>query len=181
MCKDPASPYASGRRGYRWLKLKRPLDTLDVVIVGAEWGHGKRRSVLSDYTFAVRDESGGELRIIGKAYGGLTDAEIADLTERLKAITVEQQGRYRTIRPEIVLEVEFNNIQRSDRHNSGYALRFPRIVRIRRDKGDTDINSLADVARMHELLTASDPVAANASAKLNIPSPLGGPWGRVSG
>src|SRR5205085_5792536 len=99
MCKDPDSAYRSGRRGHSWLKLKRPLDTLDAVIVGAEWGHGRRRNVLSDYTFAVRDTENNRLVTIGKAYNGLTDAEILDMTERLKEMTLQDFGRYRTVRP----------------------------------------------------------------------------------
>ena len=113
MAKQPEAPYASGRRGAQWLKVKRPLDTLDVVVVGAEWGHGKRRAVLSDLTFAVRDEDTGRLVTIGKAYNGLTDVEIRAMTERLLALTVEDHGHYRTVRPEIVLEVAFNHLQRS--------------------------------------------------------------------
>jgi ATP-dependent DNA ligase len=155
MLKQPGSPYASGRRGYHWLKLKRPMETLDVVVVGAEWGHGKRHRVLSDYTFAVRDHITGELSTIGKAYGGLTDAEIRDMTERLKALTVHDLGHYRAVRPEIVLEVAFNNIQRSARHTSGYALRFPRIVRIRTDRSPDTISTLADVERLHAELQGS--------------------------
>lgn len=150
MCKDADSCYASGRRGYQWLKLKRPMETLDVVIVGAEWGHGKRRALLSDYTFAIRNEETGALLTIGKAYGGLTDADIGRMTVSLQAITQEEHGRYRTVRPEIVLEVEFNGIQKSARHRSGYALRFPRIVRIRDDKSPADISTLADVVRLWE-------------------------------
>jgi DNA ligase-1 len=148
MVKQPESPYASGRRGAQWLKLKRPLDTLDVVVVGAEWGHGKRRGVLSDVTFAVRDDATGKLVTIGKAYNGLTDAEIRDMTERLIALTIEDHGYYRTVRPEIVLEVAFNHLQRSARHTSGYALRFPRIVRERRDRSPESVSTLADVERL---------------------------------
>ena len=148
MAKAPESPYASGRRGAQWLKIKRPLETLDVVVVGAEWGHGKRRAVLSDLTFAVRDEATGQLVTIGKAYNGLTDAEIRATTDRLLALTVEDRGHYRTVRPEIVLEVAFNHLQRSARHASGYALRFPRIVRIRADRSPENASTLADVARL---------------------------------
>jgi DNA ligase-1 len=159
MCKDPESPYSSGRRGFQWLKVKKPLDTLDVVIVGAEWGHGRRRNVLSDYTFAVIDDrapaGGGSLSLanIGKAYGGLTDAEILEMTERLKVITVQDFGRYRSVRPEVVLEVEFNGIQESKRHKSGYALRFPRIVRIRGDKSPAEINKLSEVQARYRSLS----------------------------
>jgi DNA ligase-1 len=148
MAKLPDSPYASGRRGAQWLKIKRPLETLDVVVVGAEWGHGKRRAVLSDLTFAVRDEATGQLVTIGKAYNGLTDAEIRAMTERLVALTVEDHGHYRAVRPEIVLEVAFNHLQRSSRHASGYALRFPRIVRVRLDRSPENASTLADVARV---------------------------------
>jgi DNA ligase 1 len=152
MCKQPESPYASGRRGHYWLKVKRPLDTLDVVVVGAEWGHGKRRHVLSDLTFAVKDPATGDLVTIGKAYNGLTDAEIRDMTDNLIELTVQDTGHYRSVRPEIVLEVAFDHIQRSARHGSGYALRFPRIVRVRTDRSASDISTLPDVAQQHAAL-----------------------------
>ncbi len=141
--KDPSSPYEPGRRGRHWVKLKKELDTLDVVIVGAEYGHGKRARVLSDYIFAVR--SGDELRVVGKAYSGLTDKEIFGLTERLKEITVRDLGYRRLVKPEIILEVAFDNIQKSRRHNSGYALRFPRIKCIREDKTLQDIDTMEKV------------------------------------
>ena len=131
------------------------LETLDVIVVGAEWGHGRRRDVLSDLTFAVRDDTSGRLLTIGKAYNGLTDAEIVAMTERLRAITLEDHGHYRTVRPEIVLEVAFNHLQRSRRHTSGYALRFPRIVRIREDRAPENASTLADVERIAALLAAS--------------------------
>jgi len=132
MIKDPQSPYTPGRRGKSWLKLKRELATLDVVVTSAEYGHGKRIGVLSDYTFAVRD--GDRLLNIGKAYSGLTDVEIAEMTKWFLDHTIEDQGFRRIVEPKIVLEVAFNNIMKSDRHDSGYALRFPRIVRLRPDK-----------------------------------------------
>jgi ATP-dependent DNA ligase I len=154
MVKQPAAPYASGRRGAQWLKIKRPLETLDVVVVGAEWGHGKRRAVLSDLTFAVRDDATGQLATIGKAYNGLTDVQIREMTVRLLALTVEDRGHYRTVRPEIVLEVAFNHLQRSARHSSGYALRFPRIVRVRPDRSPENASTLADVARLAAALQA---------------------------
>src|SRR5262249_29053014 len=130
MIKDPKSFYTPGARGMFWFKLKKELATLDVVVVGAEFGHGKRNNVLSDYTFAVRDEITGELLPIGKAYSGLTDAEIAELTEHFKQNTIVNDGRYREVKPDIVLEVAFNSIQPSTRHASGLALRFPRIKAI---------------------------------------------------
>ncbi len=142
MAKDPQSIYLPGRRGLAWLKLKKAYATLDVVVVGVEWGHGKRRNVLSDYTFAVRDEATDRLLPVGKAYSGLTDAEIAHYTEHFLQNTLEEKGRYRLVQPDVVLEVAFDTIQPSDRHASGYALRFPRIVRIRDDKTAREIDTL---------------------------------------
>jgi DNA ligase-1 len=143
MAKDPESIYLPGRRGLAWLKLKKAYATLDVVVVGVEWGHGKRRGVLSDYTFAIRDESTGALLPVGKAYSGLTDAEIAHYTEFFIQHTLEDFGRYRLVQPVVVLEVAFDTIQKSNRHASGYALRFPRILHIREDKPVSEIDTLA--------------------------------------
>lgn len=154
MVKDPESLYSPGRRGLGWLKLKKALATLDVVVTGVEWGHGKRKGVLSDYTFAVYDEASDRLVNIGKAYSGLTDAEIAQMTDYFKSITLKDYGRFRLVQPEVVLEVAFDAITESGRHNSGYALRFPRIKQIRRDKTPRDIDTLANVARMHHAFTA---------------------------
>jgi DNA ligase-1 len=142
MLKDPESFYWPGNRGLFWFKLKKELATLDVVVVAAEFGHGKRNNVLSDYTFAVRDETTGALLPIGKAYSGLTDAQIAELTEHFKQNTIAEHGRYRTVKPDVVLEVAFNSIQPSTRHASGLALRFPRIKAIRRDKNIDSIDTL---------------------------------------
>jgi len=143
MVKDPESIYSPGRRGMFWFKLKKELATLDVVVVAAELGHGKRNHVLSDYTFAVRDETSGELLTIGKAYSGLTDVEIAELTEHFKKQTIANHGRYREVKPDTVLEIAFDSIQPSTRHESGLALRFPRIKAIRRDKTVDAIDTLA--------------------------------------
>ncbi|MFT4112921.1 ATP-dependent DNA ligase [Silvibacterium sp.] len=148
MLKSLRSVYQPGRRGLAWLKLKRELATLDVVVTGAEFGHGRRAGVLSDYTFAVRD--GDRLRNIGKAYSGLTDAEIDELTAYFKAHTLEDDGYFRTVEPLKVLEVAFNNVMRSDRHDSGFALRFPRILRIRDDKPVEEIDTLARVEEIYE-------------------------------
>jgi DNA ligase-1 len=150
MVKDPDSPYVPGRRGMSWLKYKRPLEPLDVVVTGVEYGHGRRRDVLSDYTFAVRDEKTGELVNIGKAYSGLTDAEILELTEYFKRNTLRSFGRFQLVKPELVIEVAFEAIQKSARHKSGFALRFPRILRLRADKTPTDVNTLEDVERFYE-------------------------------
>jgi DNA ligase 1 len=147
MVKDPDSTYQPGRRGLGWLKLKKALATLDCVVVGVEWGHGKRRGVLSDYTFAVRETDDPESRLltIGKAYTGLTDAEIAAMTEHFEGITLQDFGRYRTVVPEVVVEIAFDRIMRSGRHRSGFAMRFPRIVRMRDDKTPGEIDTLATV------------------------------------
>ena len=141
--KDPESVYSPGRRGLAWLKLKTEQATLDVVVVGAEWGHGKRHHVISDYTFAVRDQDGDELLPIGKAYSGLTDVEIAELTEEFLRTTISTHGKFHVVEPRVVLEVAFDSIQPSDRHASGLAMRFPRIKAIRRDKSPTEIDTLA--------------------------------------
>jgi len=149
MVKNPHSPYLPGRRGLHWLKLKRPMDTLDVVVVGAEWGHGKRRAVMSDVTFAVRGGNG-DLLNVGKAYTGLTDAEISEMTELLQSLTNAIYGRYHAVTPQIVLEIAFDTVQESKRHKSGYALRFPRIVHWRRDKSLDDIDTLEKVKMLAE-------------------------------
>jgi DNA ligase-1 len=147
MIKDPESLYTPGRRGKSWLKLKRELAMLDVVVTAVEFGHGKRIGVLSDYTFAVRD--GDRLLNVGKAYSGLTDAEILEMTKWFLDHTMEDQGFRRTVEPKIVLEVAFNNIMKSDRHSSGYALRFPRIVRLRPDKLPEEADTLERVAEIY--------------------------------
>jgi DNA ligase 1 len=146
--KTADSPYTPGRRGGFWFKLKEPLATLDVVVTAVEYGHGKRHEVLSDYTFAVRE--GDRLLNIGKAYSGLTDAEIREYTDFFMTHTIEDHGHLRVVEPTVVLEVAFNNIQKSARHNSGYALRFPRIVRIRTDKTVAEIDTLETVGKLFE-------------------------------
>jgi DNA ligase-1 len=151
MIKDPASSYKPGRRGREWLKLKKALATLDVVVTTVELGHGKRRNVLSDYTFAVRrSEADSELLNVGKAYSGLTDVEIAQMTEWFRAHTIQEfaHGRVRIVEPRIVIEVTFDRVQPSKRHKSGYALRFPRIVRLRPDKNADEIDTLETVQRL---------------------------------
>jgi DNA ligase-1 len=147
MLKDAKSLYLPGKRGMSWLKWKKALATLDVVVTGVEFGHGRRRDVLSDYTFAVQHD--GKLLNIGKAYSGLTDLEIAEMTEYFKKHTVQDFGRFRIVEPNVVIEVAFNGIQRSDRHSSGYALRFPRIVRIRTDKLVSEIDTIATVDKIY--------------------------------
>ena len=148
MIKDLASFYTPGKRGKSWLKMKRELATLDVVVTAVEYGHGKRIGVLSDYTFAVWD--GDSLVNIGKAYSGLTDAEIAEMTKWFLEHTVEDQGFRLVVEPKIVLEVAFNNMMQSERHESGYALRFPRIVRLRPDKLAEDADTIERAKEIYE-------------------------------
>ncbi|MDR5694333.1 MAG: ATP-dependent DNA ligase [Armatimonadota bacterium] len=148
MLKRLDAPYTPGKRGRLWMKWKEELATLDVVVVAVEHGHGKRANVLSDYTFAIRE--GEHLRTIGKAYSGLTDEEIERLTEWFRAHTIRDLGRVKLVEPKIVLEVAFDAIQRSDRHDSGFALRFPRIKRIREDKSPEEISTVEDVRRIYE-------------------------------
>jgi DNA ligase-1 len=154
MIKDLNSSYTPGKRGKSWLKMKRELATLDVVVTAVEYGHGKRISVLSDYTFAVWDIDGDtnkdKLVNIGKAYSGLTDAEIAEMTQWFLDHTIEDQGFRRVVEPKIVLEVAFNNMMRSSRHESGYALRFPRIIRLRSDKSAEEADTIERVREIYD-------------------------------
>jgi len=153
MIKSPASVYKPGRRGRDWLKLKRAIATLDVVVTAVEVGHGKRRNLLSDYTFAVRRSAeDGELLNIGKAYSGLTDKELTELTEWFRNHTLQEfgHGRVRLVEPSVVIEVTFDRIQPSKRHKSGFAMRFPRILRLRPDKLPEDIDTLDTVKRLVE-------------------------------
>jgi len=153
MIKSPESVYKPGRRGRDWLKLKRAIATLDVAVTAVEVGHGKRRNLLSDYTFAVRRSTeDDELLNIGKAYSGLTDRELTELTEWFKEHTLQEfaHGRVRVVEPAIVIEVTFDRVQPSKRHKSGYALRFPRFLRLRPDKKPTDIDTLETVRRLVE-------------------------------
>jgi DNA ligase-1 len=149
MLKAADSIYQPGRRGLAWVKLKRELATLDVVVTGAEFGHGRRAGILSDYTFAVRSTDG-ELLNVGKAYSGLTDAEIAEMSAWMMEHTLEDQGFFRTVEPLMVLEVAFNNIMRSGRHASGFAMRFPRILRIRTDKPVNEIDTVERVEEVYQ-------------------------------
>ncbi|HYK95395.1 MAG TPA: ATP-dependent DNA ligase [Candidatus Dormibacteraeota bacterium] len=165
MVKDPTSIYSPGRRGYGWLKMKKALATIDCVVVGVEVGHGKRHGVLSDYTFAVRDEARDQLVTIGKAYSGLTDAEIATMTRWFEEHTISHHGRYRVVEPTVVVEVAFDVILRSNRHKSGFALRFPRIARLRLDKDAREADTLETVTRLFEGLQSGAEHLVTAGAR----------------
>ena len=165
MVKDPTSTYSPGRRGYGWLKMKKALATIDCVVVGVEVGHGKRHGVLSDYTFAVRDEVNDRLVTIGKAYSGLTDAEIATMTRWFEGHTISQHGRYRVVEPTVVVEIAFDVILRSNRHKSGFALRFPRIAHLRPDKDAREADTLETVRALYEGLQAGSEQLITAGAR----------------
>lgn len=153
MIKDPRSSYKPGRRGREWLKLKRAMATLDVVVTSVEVGNGKRRHLLSDFTFAVRrSEEDPELLNVGKAYSGLTDAELLELTQWFRAHTISEfaHGKVCIVEPKVVLEVTFDRVQESKRHKSGYALRFPRILRLREDKSANEIDTVETVRKLAE-------------------------------
>ena len=153
MVKDPASPYKPGRRGRDWLKIKRALATLDVVITAAQVGEGRRSKFLSDFTFAVRtSETDPTLLNVGKAYSGLTDLETQELSDWCRAHTLQEfaHGKVRTVEPLVVLEITFDRVQASSRHKSGYALRFPRILRLRPDKSAAEADTLETVRRLAE-------------------------------
>jgi DNA ligase 1 len=180
MIKSLASTYQPGRRGLTWLKLKRELATLDVVVTGVEYGNGRRAAVLSDYTFAIRDpdDPSQPLKNVGKAYSGLTDQEIADYTAFFKAHTLEDHGHFRTVEPLIVLEVAFNNVMRSPRHASGFALRFPRILRIRQDKPVAEVDTLRRVEEIYnsqpDKPTEDEPSPIPSIASIEtLPNPIG--------
>ncbi|MGC9178466.1 MAG: ATP-dependent DNA ligase, partial [Conexivisphaera sp.] len=149
MLKDPDSTYELGKRGWKWMKLKEELDTLDAVVVGAEYGHGKRAGLLSDLIFAVWD--GDSLKVVGKAYSGLTDREIEWVTKRLRELEIRDEGLRIYVRPEIVVEVAFDLVQESDRHDGGYALRFPRIKALRSDKGPEDADTMDKLRWLAEM------------------------------
>ncbi len=166
MLKALDSVYEPGRRGLAWIKLKRELSTLDVVVTAVEYGNGRRAAVLSDYTFAVR--VGDQLRNIGKAYSGLTDAEILELTQHFLANQIDSRGGQILVEPTIVLEVAFNNVMQSERHDSGYALRFPRIVRIRPDKPITEIDTLERVAELFRNQHKGAAANARGSGSANV-------------
>jgi DNA ligase-1 len=171
MVKDPTSGYSPGRRGLGWLKMKKALATIDCVVVGVEVGHGKRHGVLSDYTFAIRDTETDKLVNIGKAYSGLTDAEIAEMTAWFEAHTVARFGRYRQVEPTVVVEIAFDVIVRSKRHGSGFSLRFPRIHALRPDKSVDEIDTVETVTALYEGLQHGSELLVTAAARTVPPTP----------
>jgi DNA ligase-1 len=149
MAKDLKSTYTPGVRGKKWFKIK-PAETLDVVIVAADWGSGRRRGWLSNYHLAVRDEESGEFLVVGKTFKGLTDQEFVDITKRLQALKTRETDYTVHVKPSIVVEVAFNEIQRSPHYESGFALRFARITRFRDDKQVGDADSLQRISKLYQ-------------------------------
>lgn len=133
-----------------WLKIKKVLDTLDLIVVATDYGYGYRHAWLSDYTLAARKNETDGFEIIGKCFKGLTDQEIQDMTKTLQKIKTSEKGRTVTVKPKIVLEIAFEEIQKSQRYESGFALRFARIVRIREDKGPDDVDSIDKIRKMYK-------------------------------
>jgi DNA ligase-1 len=150
MAKRPSSPYTPGRRGKNWLKIKPVLDPLDLVIVGAEYGYGRRHDWLSDYYLAARNLATDEFLIIGKTFKGLTDSEFVEMTKRLKAIAVREERNRVVVLPRVVVEVAYNEIQLSPKYKSKMALRFARITRIREDKGPEEADTIDRVRQIYE-------------------------------
>lgn len=150
MAKQLGSLYTPGARGKLWLKIKPVLEPLDLVIVGAEWGYGRRHEWLSDYYLAARDESSGEFEVIGKTFKGLNDEEIKAMTRQLKTLVAREERRRVWVLPKIVVEVAYNEIQKSPKYSSGMALRFARITRLRPDKSPIEADTLARVREIFE-------------------------------
>jgi len=150
MAKKPDSPYTPGIRGKRWLKIKPVLEPLDLVIVAAEYGYGRRHEWLSDYYLAARDAETGEFLTVGKTFKGLTDAEMMEMTRRLKELIVKEEPRRVFVVPKIVVEVTYNEIQKSPKYECGMALRFARISRIREDKSSEQADSIQRVREIYE-------------------------------
>jgi len=150
MAKKPDSTYTPGIRGKRWLKVKPVLEPLDLVIVAAEYGYGRRFEWLSDYYLAARDANTGELLTVGKTFKGLTDAEIVEMTRRLKELAVKEERRKVVVVPKVVVEVMYNEVQRSPKYKSGMALRFARISRIREEKTVEEADTIQRVREVYE-------------------------------
>jgi DNA ligase-1 len=144
-----AAPYESGRRGAGWLKVK-PVHTLDLVVLAAEWGHGRRKGWLSNLHLGARDPDGGGFVMLGKTFKGLTDKLLTWQTERLLELAVTPATGYVVrVRPELVVEVAFDGVQTSPRYPGGVALRFARVLRYRPDKRAVDADTIGTVRAIH--------------------------------
>lgn len=150
MAKRIDSQYAPGIRGKHWLKIKPVLEPLDLVIVAAEYGYGRRHDWLSDYYLGARDAETGEFLTVGKTFKGLTDVEMIEMTKRLKELVVKKEPRRVIVIPKMVVEVAYNEVQRSPTYKSGMALRFARITRVREDKGPEEADNIQRVREIYE-------------------------------
>ena len=146
------SEYQPGRRVGYWLKVKPIMEPLDLVIIGAEWGTGKRANWLSSFILACRDPAEGKFLSCGMMGTGLTDKEFKEITKKLKSLITEEHGRSVKIKPRIVLEIGYEEVQRSPKYESGFALRFPRLIRDRSaDKGPNEADTLSRLKKLYEL------------------------------
>lgn len=150
VAKKADSGYTPGIRGKRWLKIKTVLEPLDLVIVAAEYGYGRRHEWLSDYYLAARDAKTEDFLMVGKTFKGLTDVEFTDMTERLKELTIRKEGRRVVVVPKVVVEVLYNEIQKSQKYKCGMALRFARINRIREDKPPEEADTIQKMRKIYE-------------------------------
>ena len=151
MLKNPNSPYVPGKRGRHWLKLKEVMETLDLVVVGGEWGEGRRSHLISSFELACLDSRTGRLLRIGQVGTGFTDEDLEELTELLKPLIVREEGKKIYFRPKVVFEVAYQEIQKSPKYESGFALRFPRFVRVRYDKGIEDADTIDRVRELYSM------------------------------
>jgi len=149
MLKKPSSPYIPGRRGKHWLKVKPLMETLDLVVVGADWGEGKRAHFLSSYYLACIEDDTGRLLEVGKVATGTTEEQLSEITEMLKPLIISEEGTYVKLEPVKVFEVAYEEIQRSPNYPSGYALRFPRFVRVREDKSPEEADTLSRIEELY--------------------------------
>jgi DNA ligase-1 len=149
--KNPASVYAPGKRGKNWLKIKPVMETLDLVVIGAKWGEGRRASFLGSYRLACLDEATGKLLDVGWVATGLTDESLAELTEMFRELVLREKGMEVEIKPAVIFEVAYEEIQQSPNYSSGYALRFPRLVTVRDDKSLEEADSLERVMSLYRM------------------------------
>jgi DNA ligase-1 len=149
MLKSPESPYAPGKRGKNWLKIKPVMETLDLVVIGARWGEGRRASFLGSYRLASPDPDTGRLEDVGWVATGITDEMLSELTDLFRDLILDSEGMEVELKPEVIFEVAFEEIQRSPNYSSGYALRFPRLVRVRDDKAVEEADTLERVTNLY--------------------------------
>ncbi len=151
MGKDLNATYTPGVRGKKMVKIKSVLDTLDLAIVSAEWGHGRKAGWLTSFEVACMDEHSGEYLVLGKVASGFSDEDLIAMTERLKPLVTGEHERIADVQPDVIVEVKFEEIQKSPIYNSGYALRFPRLVRVREDLSPEDVNTFARVMNIYNI------------------------------